>query len=101
MSAIDKGLLLERAARRGRLAEAREKKAELQSAVDDAVRAFGKLLDAGINRDLVEEMASGLYDEAANTDNPLNIAIDDCGEWYDGVDLDEVNALLAKCRRKA
>src|SRR5262245_32042969 len=99
MTIIDKGLLLRRAAMRAHVSEADERKSELQTIVDDMVRALGKLKDIGGERDFLDDTLCNLHRVACDIDDKHNKTIDSAGLHYAWVDLTELDALLAMVRR--
>lgn len=93
-----KARLLELHAMRGLVTEAREAKAELQTAVDDFTRAAGKLLEAGVHRDAAWEAVAIVRDAAIPIDHAHNQTLDEAGEYFDWLDLTEADALLASLK---
>lgn len=83
-------------AQRGLVNEARQRKADLQAAVDNAVRSLNELREAGICRDWLYDTLRGLHDAAVKADHPLNQTIDNAAQEYAWVDLGELDDLLAR-----
>lgn len=88
----------EKYAARGLIDEARTRKADLQRAVDDTVRALGKLHYAGVDRDFISDTARGLHDAVENADKSCNTTIDNAAEHHDDIDLRELDEFITLVR---
>ena len=97
-STRDQARRFEMQAARGLASGARDTKRELQTAVNDMVRALNALREVGICRNFLDDTIGGLCDEADFIDAACLKNIDNAGEHADAVDLAEARALLAKVR---
>ena len=90
----------ERRAEKARLrhlaTEAEVGKQELREAVDRLVRGYRGLMEAGASKAFLDDALRSLRDEVSNVDHALNVTIDEAGEWFDPVDLAELDELRAK-----
>lgn len=89
----------ELAAARGLAYEAQDLQRALQKAVNDSVRAFRDLHEAGVSKDFIVEMLKGLHDTASNADHPLFKTIDEASLHAEHIDLSEVRELLEQVRK--
>lgn len=95
LSTAERARMYEKLVARGHACEARDKKHDLQVALDDAVRALRALAEAGVCHAFVNETARGLSDHVANTDAAYLRTIDEAGEWAAGVDFTDIEQLIA------
>lgn len=90
---------VERYVAQGNAYNARERKADLQRAVNDTVRGLRLLADCKAGKDRMCDLVGYLIDEANNIDGKCLRDIDNAGETAEAVDLTEANDLWMKVRR--
>lgn len=81
---------------RGLATQARERKPELQRAVDSAVHGLGVLAECGPDRDRMLDLIGGLIDTANIIDAQCRLDLENAGEHFQPVDLTEAEALWNK-----
>lgn len=89
---------LEIAAQRGIASAARERKADLQEAVNQTVRGLRLLSECKPDHDRMLDLVGFLIDAASNIDAGCLRDIDSAGDHADPVDLAEANELFEKAR---
>jgi hypothetical protein len=95
-SSAKAALQVERIRMRGLVSEARDRKADLADELRILLDSLQVFLDCGVNRGAIAEVLLALHAPIINSDHACNRTIDEAGEWFDPIDMAEVNALLAK-----
>lgn len=86
----------ERYAARGVADNARDRKRDLQEAVNDTVRALRKWQEIGADKLTLADLLGFIHDEASNIDGVCLKDIDNAGETAEPVDLSEIDAMLSE-----
>jgi hypothetical protein len=83
----------EAAAARGLAAEATEQRSELAIHAGDLASILGWLGELGVNAAAIREAAGLLHDAIRDADWQRCRTIDAAGEWFDGADFSDLEAL--------
>ena len=98
LATAERARRLEVQAARGIASHARERKADLQRALNETLAGLEKLSALNPNKDAMCDLVGFLIDEASRIDAQCMRDIDNAGDTAEPIDLTEANQLWAKVR---